>query len=84
MLKGISYVIETNSEKERVELREFVFDKKKAASVIWDGDGHQLIAVMTGDVWFLCTADEERIKRYQFKHFHSAKEFIEFYKKEGL
>ena len=84
MLKGISYVVETNSEQERAELREFIFDKKMAASAIWGGDGHQLIAIATGDVWYLATTSEEIIKRYKFKRFCSVKEFIEFYKKEGL
>ena len=84
MLKGISYVVETNSEQERADLREFVLGKKLGASVIYDGDGHQLIAIMTGDVWFLCTTDENRIKSYHYDFFSSAEEFVEFFKKEGL
>ena len=55
-----------------------------AASVIWGGDGHQLIAIATGDVWYLATTSEEIIKRYKFKRFRSVREFVEFFKKEGL
>ena len=84
MLKGISYVIETNSEAERSELREFIFSRKMAASFIYGGDGYQLIAIATGDVWYLATTDEERIKSYQFDRFSSVKEFIKFYNKKGL
>lgn len=83
MLKGISYVVETHSEQERVDLREFVFDKKLSASVTGD-DEHQLIAIYTGDVWFLCTVTEEAIKSFQYKRFNSAKSFIKYFKKEGL
>ena len=83
MLKGISYVVETHSEQERVDLREFIFDKKLSASVTGD-DEYQLIAIYTGDVWFLCTVSEEAIKSFKFERFHSANEFIEFYKEKGL
>ena len=82
MLKGISYVVETHSEQERVDLREFIFDKKLSASVTSEDD-YQLIAIYTGDVWFLCTVTEDAIKSYQFKRFNSVKEFIEFYKRRG-
>ena len=83
MLKGISYVVETHSKQERVDLREFIFDKKLSASVTGD-DEYQLIAIYTGDVWFLCTVTEEAIKSFKFKRFHSVNEFIEFYKENGL
>ena len=83
MLKGISYIVETHSEQERVNLREFIFDKKLSASVTGD-DAHQLIAIYTGDVWFLCTVTEEAIKSYHYTRFSSAKEFIKFYKEKGL
>ena len=78
MLKGISYVVETNSEEERSELREFIFDKKLSASVTSEDD-HQLIAIYTDDVWFLCTVTEEAIKSYHYKRFTSTKAFIKFY-----
>ena len=83
MLKGISYVVETHSEQERVDLREFIFDKKPSASVTGD-NAHQLIAIYTGDVWFLCTVTEEAIKSYHYTRFSSVKEFIRFYKEKGL
>lgn len=84
MLKGICYVVETNSEAERSELREFIFSRKMAASFIYSGDGHQLIAIAKGDVWYLATTSEDIIKSYDYARFSSVKEFIKFYNKKGL
>ena len=57
--------------------------KKLSASVTGD-DEYQLIAIYTGDVWFLCTVTEETIKSFKFERFCSVTEFVEFYKKKGL
>ena len=84
MLKGIQYVVETNSKAERLELIEFVCSKKLAASVTVGGDGHQLIAISTGDVWFIQSVTKEYIKSLRYHLFNSTKEFVEFYKDHNL
>lgn len=77
MLKGIKYVVNTNSEKEREELREYIFSTRLSASVTND-DEHQLIAIFTGDVWFLSTVSEESIKSLNYQYFPSVSSFIKF------
>ena len=84
MLKGIKYVVETNSKAERLELIEFICSKKLAASVTAGGDSYQLIAISTGDVWLIQSVTKEYIKSLRYHLFNSTKEFIEFYKEHNL
>ena len=76
MLKGIKYVVETNSEEDRVELREYIFPRIKSASVTNENE-HQLIAIFTGDVWMLSTVTEETVGRlYDIMRFKSVEKYI--------
>lgn len=84
MLKGIKYVVETNSKAERLELVEFICSKKLAASITVGGDGYQLIAISTGDVWLIQSVTKEYIKPLHCHLFNSTKEFTEFYKEHNL
>ena len=84
MLKGIQCVVETNSKAERLELINFICSKKLAASVTVGSDGYQLIAISTGDVWFIQSVTKEYIKSLRYHLFNSTKEFIEFYEEHNL
>ena len=76
MLKGIKYVVETNSEEDRVELREYIFSRIKSASVTNENE-HQLIAIFTGDVWMLSTVTEDTVSRLRnITRFKSVEKFI--------
>lgn len=77
MLKGIKYVVNTNSKKEREELIDYVCSYKLAASVTND-DEHQLIAISTGDVWFLSTISEQSLKPIKYQYFPSVSNFIDY------
>ena len=81
MLKGIKYIVNTNSKEERMELISFICEKKLAATFTTD-DEHQLLAIYTGDVWFVSSVDEKTAKAHRYQTFASAKEFIEFYKEQ--
>lgn len=84
MLKGIKYVVETNSEEDRVELREYIFSRIKSASVTNENE-HQLIAIFTGDVWMLSTVTEETVSRlYDITRFKSVDRFIEYCEKQQI
>ena len=84
MLTGIKYVVVTNSEEERQELREVIFSKKLAASVMTNTSEKQYIAICTGDVWFLTTIGEERASTNHYQIFDSVAEFIQFFNKNNL
>ena len=84
MLKGIKYVVETNSKAERLELVEFICSKKLAASVTVGGEGYQLIAISTGDVWFIQSVTKECAKPLHYHLFNSTNEFFEFYNQNNL
>ena len=78
MLKGIQFVVETNSEKERAELRDYIADKVLFASVTPGGEGRQLMAISTGDVWFLTIVSEEMLKPLTYKFFKSFTSFKKY------
>ena len=76
MFKGIKFIVETNSSKERNELVNYLAGKRLLASVISGGDGLQYLAISTGDVWFVSTVNKETATKPQYQQFRSAKEFI--------
>lgn len=76
MFKGIKFIVETNSSKERNELVNYLAGKRLLASVITGGDGLQYLAISTGDVWFVSTVNKETATKPQYQQFRSAKEFI--------
>ena len=77
MLKGIKYVVETNSEEDRVELREYIFSRIKSASVTNESE-HQLIAIFVEDVWMLSTVSEDTVSRLRnITRFKSVDKFVE-------
>ena len=80
MFKGIQYVVETNSSEERKELVNQVFDNRLAASVISAKEGHQFIAISTGDVWFLTTISDEVVAKSHYQVFHSVDRFLTYLK----
>ena len=78
MLKGIKYVVETNSEEDRVKLRGYIFPRIKSASVTNENE-HQLIAIFTGDVWMLSAVIEDAVSRlYDITRFKSVDRFIDY------
>ena len=84
MLNGIKFVVKTTSNEERAELRELIFKDKLAASVMDDGKGDRLVAICTGDVWFLTEISEEYLKSIKCRYFSTFKEFKEFYQTHDL
>ena len=75
MLKGIEYVVETSSCKEREELRDYIMSRKLSASIMDGDEGRQLIAISTGDVWFLSTIGKDALKPLHYKFYASFAEF---------
>ena len=80
MFKGIKYIVITNSKEEREELKRFIFSKRHAVSVLGNQDGRQLVAISTGDVWFVTIVNEDVAKRHRYQTFNSLEEFINAFK----
>ena len=75
MFKGIKFIVITNSKEEREELKRFIFSKTLAASVLGNKEGRQMVAISTGDVWFLTIVDETAVKKHHYKIFYTVDEF---------
>ena len=84
MLNGIKFVVKTTSNEEKAKLRELIFKDKLAASVMDDDEGERLVAICTGDVWFLTIITEQHFKSIKCKYFSTLKEFELFYKTHDL
>ena len=81
MLTGIKFIVITNSEREREELRDLIFSKTLSASVMQGGNGRQHIAISIGDVWFLSTVSEQLANSNNYTVFKSVEDFTKYFYK---
>lgn len=83
MLSNIKYIVKTQSEKERLELIDFILGDKLGFSFTTENES-QIIAICPGDVWYLSSCTEEFANSGDYQIFESAEEFIKFYKDQNL
>ena len=77
-----TYLIDTHSKDERDQLIKRIHEYALTASVISSGDDYQLIAVTTGDVWFVRTTTASHVGGKCEKHFKTTKEFFTYISEE--
>ena len=74
MLKGIKYIVITNSKLEREELKRFISSLHLMVSVIKNTDEREYIAISTGDVWLLTTVTAQVVESNHYQIFSSVEE----------
>ena len=76
MAKIIEGVVDTYSNKERLELINYVSSKELFISVISDFDGFSLVGVYKGSIGLLGTQVAKSLVDNGYKHFLSVEDYI--------
>lgn len=82
MSKIITYLVDTHSKAERQEIVNHISKDVLTVSVIGSVDGEQLLAITTGDVWFIRLTSLEHIKHSFCYHYQTIEDFFSDYERE--